>query len=253
MEHTGRLTYVGHATICIEMGGVRLLTDPILVNSVFHLRRYSSPVTPNVVRGIDAVLISHLHYDHLHRRSLRNLPNSTLFVVPKGARPLLQAWGFHNSIEIEPGESTTIGGVRIVATIANHRAGRSPLGPRTPCIGFLICGSHQIYFAGDTEFFDEMKTLSANLDIALLPVWGWGPTLGAGHMNPQQAAQALAALRPRIAIPIHWGTLFPRGLRWWYGSRLVDPPKQFVHHAALHAPSVMVKVLQPGETVKLDR
>ena len=109
-------------------------------------------------------------------------------------------------------------------------------------------GSHRVYFAGDTDLFPEMATLADDLDVALIPIWGWGPTLGRGkHLDPEGAAQAVALLRPRIAVPIHWGTYHPlhMGLRE-VPSFLHQPPVRFVEAAAAAAPEVEVRVLEPG-------
>jgi L-ascorbate metabolism protein UlaG (beta-lactamase superfamily) len=84
------------------------------------------------------------------------------------------------------------------------------------------------------------------LDLALLPVWGWGPKVGEGHLAPRTAAEALQLLRPRVAVPIHWGTFFPFWLRGH--SRLSDPPHEFARHASELAPGVDVRILQPGES-----
>ena len=89
-----------------------------------------------------------------------------------------------------------------------------------------------MYFAGDTDVYDSMAAL-APLDVALLPVWGWGPKVGEGHLTPRSAAVALQLLRPRIAVPIHWGTYFPAYLR---GPAPADPPHEFARHAAELAP-----------------
>ena len=89
------------------------------------------------------------------------------------------------------------------------------------------------------------------LDVALLPVAGWGPTLGPGHMGPLDAARALAAMRPRIAIPVHWGSLLPVGLARRHRSRLGDPPRRFAEHAARLAPAVEVRILAPGDATTL--
>ncbi|MGH2876934.1 MAG: MBL fold metallo-hydrolase, partial [Solirubrobacteraceae bacterium] len=89
------------------------------------------------------------------------------------------------------------------------------------------------------------------LDVALLPVAGWGPTLGTGHMGPLDAARAARLIHPRIAIPVHWGTLLPIGLAGRHGGRLGDPPRAFVEHAALLAPDIEVRILQPGQETTL--
>jgi L-ascorbate metabolism protein UlaG (beta-lactamase superfamily) len=91
-----RITYVGHATLLIEIGGVRLLTDPLLRQHVMHLRRRSTPIPPQVYANIDAVLLSHLHYDHLDLPSLRKLGKTTRLLAPVGAGALLRQQGFSN-------------------------------------------------------------------------------------------------------------------------------------------------------------
>jgi len=101
-----------------------------------------------------------------------------------------------------------------------------------------------VYFAGDTDLFEGMRAIGdLGLDVALLPVAGWGPTLGPGHMDARAAAEAAARLRPRIAIPIHWGTISPVGMAD-PGDR---PAREFAVHAAELAPEVRVVQLAPGE------
>ena len=98
-----------------------------------------------------------------------------------------------------------------------------------------------------------MAELAPGLDLALLPVAGWGPTLGEGHLDPKRAARALALLRPRIAVPIHWGTLHPMGLGRLMARQLTEPPRELVRYAARLAPDVEVRVLAPGESLALSR
>jgi L-ascorbate metabolism protein UlaG (beta-lactamase superfamily) len=97
-----------------------------------------------------------------------------------------------------------------------------------------------------------MERLAGGLDVALLPVWGWGPSLGAGHLDPERAARAAALLAPRIAIPIHWGTFFPLGLARLRSSLVQAPPREFARRAAELAPQVDVRVLSPGESTSLS-
>ena len=101
------------------------------------------------------------------------------------------------------------------------------------------------WFAGDTDVYEEMQEL-APVDLALVPVWGWGPTLGDGHMDPVAAARAVALVRARRAVPIHWGTYFPTGLSGRYADKLRDPPHEFARWAAELAPACEVTVVQPG-------
>jgi L-ascorbate metabolism protein UlaG (beta-lactamase superfamily) len=201
---------------------------------------------------LDAVLISHLHLDHVNPRSLHLLPRDTLIVVPPGARTVLRPYRFRDVRELAPGESLAIGGVSITATHANHTGRRYPWGHYAGAVGYMIRGSLAIYFAGDTGLFDSLAELAEGLDVALVPIWGWGLRLPPDHMSPETAAQALQLLHPRLAIPIHWGTFLPLGLHRSYGRYLVDPPLDFVRFAQQYAPEVPTRVLQPGESIKLD-
>ena len=92
-----------------------------------------------------------------------------------------------------------------------------------------------------------MSDLAGMVDIGLIPVWGWGPTLGAGHMDPFRAAEAVKLIRPRVAIPIHWGTLFPITVDLITTAFLTDPPLQFRTFVDNLAPKVDVRVLEPGQ------
>ena len=195
--------------------------------------------------------MSHLHLDHLDVPSLVRLGKRTRLVVPAGAAPLLRRRGFTRIDEVRPGDSVTAGSVRITATPARHSGFRPPIGPTCPPLGFVLAGSRRVYFAGDTDLFPEMSEVARDLDLALLPVWGWGRVLGPGHLDPERAAEALRILQPALAIPIHWGTFAARGVRRRDPSFLVDPPRQFAERAALLAPNVVVRVLQPGECTSI--
>jgi L-ascorbate metabolism protein UlaG (beta-lactamase superfamily) len=230
----------------MELDGTKLLTDPLLRRRVTHLRRASS-VDADAVREVDAVLISHAHHDHLHLRSLMRLDRSVPVVVPVGLGRLVRGKGFGSVTEVEEGNEATFGSLTVRATHAEHGGKRTPGRARGPALGYVVEGSRTIYFAGDTALFDGMDGLAANLDVALLPIWGWGPSLGRGlHLDPRSAAEALRLLRPRIAIPIHWGTYRP--LHRGAGARfLSEPAEAFTREASTLAPEVEVKVLRPGE------
>src|SRR4051812_32248594 len=251
-RHVQRLTWVGHATVLVEMDGARLLTDPVLRSRLLHLRRYAAAPAPEVSRGLDAVLLSHLHADHLDPPSLRSLDRDAMLVGPRGAGRVLRRLGFATTIELAPGETVPVGAVTVTAVPAVHNGRRWPGGHTAEPVGFVISGERRVYFAGDTDIFDEMRELAApELDVALLPVWGWGPSLGSGHMDPAAAARAAALLRPRVAVPIHGGTLSPVGLARRHGELLVAPPRTFARHVAELAPDVRVEILPPGASLDL--
>ena len=244
--------YVGHSTVLIELDGVRLLTDPLLRRRVVHLRR-TSPIDLESLRKPDAVLISHAHRDHLDLPSLRKIDRAATAVVPRGLARPVERLRFARLVEIDEGESVSFGSVEVKATHAEHDE-RRRIGPlRGATLGYAISGSHRIYFAGDTSLFPEMDGLVPDLDLALIPIWGWGPTLGSGeHLDPAGAAEAIRMLRPRTAVPIHWGTYRPLHHGVLHEPDfLTEPAEAFVREMAKTAPEVEVRVLQPGERLEL--
>ena len=246
-----RLTFAGHSTVLIETEGVRLLTDPVLRRWVGPLRRQVQLPPKDLYSGLDAVLVSHLHRDHLDLPSLRLIDPSTRVIAPAGARELLESAGVKRVTELRAGQETEVGGLPVEGVPAAHDGRRRPRGPAADAMGFVVGGSESVYFAGDTDRFEEMERLTGRLEVALLPVWGWGPTLGAGHLGPASAAEVAALLRPRLAIPIHWGTLFPIGLARLRRRLLSRPPREFSVRVAELAPEVEVRVLAPGESTSL--
>ena len=245
-----RIEYVGHATVHVDLDGVRLLTDPMLRNRVAHLRR-ATRVSPRAVRGVDAVLISHGHYDHLDLPSLEKLGKKLPIVVPRGLGGLLRKKRFESVLEIEAGETLAMGDVEIRAVRAEHDRSRGPFGASADPVGYVVSGSTSIYFAGDTDLFDEMADLGP-VDVALIPIWGWGPGLGGGHLDPGRAAVAVARIGPKVVVPIHWGTYFPIHLGLAGRPGFVDlPPVEFAAALKEHAPGVELRVLRVGEETEL--
>src|SRR5215213_2901987 len=152
------LSWFGHSTVFFEVDGVRVLTDPVVRQRVLHLRRVGV-AAPLDALVLDAVLISHLHYDHLDIPSLRQLPGTPVVVVPRGAGRLLRRQGFKRVVEAEPGDEVQVGRVVVCATHAEHGS-RRLFGAATPALGYVIRGSVTSYFAGDTDFFAGMGALS---------------------------------------------------------------------------------------------
>jgi L-ascorbate metabolism protein UlaG (beta-lactamase superfamily) len=250
MEQLPRLTFLGHSTVLIELAGLRILTDPVLFDRIGLLRRVPSSLDATLHADIDVVLLSHLHLDHFDLPSLRLLGPGVHLVVPSGAGRLLRGAGFTAVDELAPGDRLAIGELKVTATPAAHGSFRPPLGPRATAVGYLLeADGSRLYFAGDTDLFPGMADLAPGLDVALLPVWGWGPTLGYGHLDPRGAAKALGLLRPRFAVPIHWGTLWPFGFGRVRPGRLAEPPLEFAAHALELHPEARVLVTAPGQVV----
>jgi L-ascorbate metabolism protein UlaG (beta-lactamase superfamily) len=250
MSEADRIRFLGHATVELDLAGTKLLTDPFLRKRVGPVAR-STPAIDPATLAPDAVLISHLDRDHCDLPSLRGLSGAPHLVVPNGAEAFARKHGFDHVTELRVGESAGVGGLTITAVKAVHDGRRAPLGERAEAVGYAISGSRRVYFAGDTDLFDEMAELEGGLDLALLPISGWGRTLGEGHLDPGRAARALEMLRPRIAVPIHWGTLYPMGLRRFMSYQLVEAPREFAREAARRAPKVEVRILEPGESLRL--
>jgi L-ascorbate metabolism protein UlaG (beta-lactamase superfamily) len=183
-------------------------------------------------------------------------------VAPRGAGAWLRSKGIRRVDELAPGEELTDGSLRITgvhAAHSGHRWGpRSTRGPQAVAMGHLVEGAGiRVYVAGDTDLFPEMAEL-AGVDIALLPVWGWGPTLGPGHLTPARAAAAVELLKPRVAVPVHWGTLALAGLArapGRLGARmrrlLVEPPHEFAAAVAAAGSPTRVVIAPPGSDVPL--
>jgi L-ascorbate metabolism protein UlaG (beta-lactamase superfamily) len=245
-----RITYVGHSTVLVELDGLRLLTDPVLRGRVLHIVRGTPAVPPDAIGRVDVVLVSHMHHDHFDPGSLRMIDGDFELVVPRGGRRMAARLGFRGATELSVDQTRTFEDVAVTATHAEHRRGRL-LHRGSDAIGFKVEGSQSAYFAGDTDIFAGMKG-HTEVDLALLPVSGWGPRLGPGHLDAARAAEALTLIEPRIAIPIHWGTLHRIGLRRSQRALMNEPPRLFAQEAARLAPSVDVRILEPGEATLVE-
>jgi len=250
-----KITFLGHATVLVELAGTRLITDPVLRQQVGPLRRRTPKPFLGPLAGLDVVLISHLHLDHYDPASLRLLDTGVPIVGPPGSARSLGWRGFTDVHELRPGESLRLGGIEIVATEARHRGTRHPLARRTPSNGYVIGGGgRHLYFAGDTGLFVGMADLWDGLDVALLPIAGLGPWMPEfKHLSPRHAVRAAELLQPKLVIPIHWGTYHLPGtvlmrLRPDVHRRA---PYVFVREAAALAPEIRTVLLDPGQSLDL--
>jgi L-ascorbate metabolism protein UlaG (beta-lactamase superfamily) len=253
---TGTLTWWGHSTMSCVDGGLTVLFDPVLTARVGHLRRVRGPVPPAHAAEADIVLISHLHPDHTHLPSLRLIPASAVLIAPAGSRRLLKPVTARGTRlrEVEPGDVLTFGELKIRILAADHD-GRRHAGSRHrgPALGFLVEGSRRWWYPGDTGPQLRLEEV-ADVDVALVPVGGWGPSIipghEQGHLDAEQAAAAVGRTQPHHVVPVHWGTWWPIGLP--QRRDLIDlPPTAFAEHVARLAPTTRVHLLRQGQSVTL--
>jgi L-ascorbate metabolism protein UlaG (beta-lactamase superfamily) len=250
MQPVINVHWVGHATVIVEVGGRRIMTDPAVTTRLAHLRRR---VSIPVLAPADVVLISHVHMDHLHQPSLRRAARDARVIVPRGARSLVAKVGAGSVEEVDHGATVSIAAdLRVEVVPANHLRGRGPHSKVTAePQGFVIdAAGTRIYFAGDTDLFDAMSTLGP-LDLALVPIWGWGPTLGERHLDPSSAAEAVRRLDPVRVVPIHWGTYSPVRLRRGAPAWLDRPVEEFRLHLEAAGLGDRLVTLEPGGSLQL--
>lgn len=221
----------------IDLGSVSVATDPLLTRWLYHLHR-AAPEAPEAATGADVVLISHLHHDHLHLPSLARFKPGVPIVVPRGAPAAVKGLDSHELIEVEPGDSVTVAGVSIEVLPAKHDGRRDTLPRRSrevPAIGFRFTdGRTSVWYPGDTGVqreFDDVEPV----DLAAVPIGGWGPTLGDDHLDPEQAVAAVGAVGARQALAVHYGTYWPLALKRLHPRNhhrlFVTPPQRFLRAA----------------------
>lgn len=231
--HDGlRLTWLGHSTVLVEIDGVRLLTDPVWgeraspVSFAGPKRFHAPPLSMADLPPIDAVVLSHDHYDHLDARSIQALASgaapgfSGRFVTALGVGAHLEKLGAdpENVVELDWSHGTKVGAVDIVAVPAQHFSGRGLDRNRTLWAGFCILGpKHRVFFSGDTGPTAEHADIGASFgpfDVAMFEIGAYHPSWGDIHLGPDAAFEAFTQIRARTLMPVHWGT-FDLGLHPW--------------------------------------
>jgi len=241
------ITWLGHATVLLEMDGTRLLTDPLLRRRPGLLSRVAPP-TP-LRAPVDGVLLSDLHRVHTDLPTLRGLPRTGPLIVPFHARDWLLARGIDDVRELAPSQSLTLGRIDITAVKGRHDPRRHPFGPSAQPLGFLLANSLSVYFAGDTAALPEMADLRGRVDVALLPIAQGPGRRGRRFLDPEEAAAAAALINPSVVIPVQWSDRAESGFS---RRRMTD---RAAHHFAAqtqrYAPGVDVRLLRPHERVVL--
>jgi L-ascorbate metabolism protein UlaG (beta-lactamase superfamily) len=237
----------------VAQAGARVLLDPVLTQRLAHLGRRRGQLPHDMSTSADVVAISHLHADHLHIPSLRAVDPAARLVVPRGAAPLLRDLP-HEITEVSPGDTIRVADSLTIEVVrAAHPASRFP-GSRHSAVpvGYVLAGLVRTYFPGDTSLDQQIVAQAGAVDVLLAPVGGWGPSLGEGHMGPEEGAQMVQWLAPDVAIPVHWGTFWPRGLRGFRDHLFHQPGPQFAEAVYRRCgEGVRVAVLEPGGTTTI--
>lgn len=247
------VTWLGHASALADLGGTRLLFDPL---GRARARRAGQ---------VDAVLITHSHVDHLNRWSLKAVPRSAQLVVPRGAAPIVADLGFSRITEVTAGDQLQIGGAEIEAVPTCHDNGRWRKTPLPECVGYVVraaaAGAPALHHAGDVDFSDH-KIFDAigkrfTLAATLLPVGGMMPVwyyrmrrnaLDRGvHIDPDCALDIFERLGATTMVPVHWGTL---NLRLGPPSM---PRRRLAAQARERQVAERLSVLAHGDSVELPK
>jgi L-ascorbate metabolism protein UlaG (beta-lactamase superfamily) len=253
MQPEVTITWIGHASVLLEIDGFRILTDPIVTSRVAHLRRR---VPLPEIDAVDAILVSHLHMDHLHLRSLHLLADGARLVAPLGSSRLFRSLPVSSLDEVVAGESLVLRdeqrgspAIEVAVVPADHSNSRGPHSRVVAePVGYIVrVGERAVYFAGDTDLFDAMREFPP-IDVALLPIWGWGPTLGERHLDPDRAATATHWISPARVVPIHWGTYTPITARRGSPAWIEDPLAAFTAELRRLGLDDRLEALRPGGT-----
>lgn len=251
------VTWFGHSSALIEIDGRRVLVDPVWGERVSPSRRigprrmHPAPIPLAGLPPVDAVLISHDHYDHLDLPTVRALIrcSETPFVVPLGIGEHLRRWGLPPGriVELDWGGSTDVAGLRLTCTEARHFSGRGLVRNTTLWSSWVITGPvHQAYFGGDTGYtraFAEAGAALGPFDLVLLPIGAYSHHWPDVHMTPEETLRAHIELRGKILLPVHWAT-FNLGFHEW------GEPIERLRVAACEA-GVALVVPRPGERTDL--
>lgn len=251
-----RVTWLGHSTTLIEIDGARFLTDPVWGERASPLsfvgpeRWYPPPLPLADLPQLDAILISHDHYDHLDHPTIVALrDHDTVFVVPLGVAAHLRYWGVPEGriVELDWWQETVVSGVRVVCSPARHASGRHLFDQNaTLWAGYAMLGpQHRAYFSGDTGLFPEFELIGTRygpFDVTMIEVGAYGQPWPDWHIGPEQALLAHRMLRGEVFLPIHWG-LFNLAMHSW-----TEPIERTV--AAAREQGVKVLAPRPGESVE---
>lgn len=254
------VTWFGHSSVLIEIDGVSVLVDPVWgerVSPSAHIgpkRLHPNPIELVDLPRIDAVVISHDHYDHLDEGTIRWLSAHTTcqFIVPLGVGAHLEAWGVADGRieDLDWGDDTKIGGVQLVATQAQHFSGRGFSRDGTQWASWVIAGpEHRVFYSGDGGYFGGFGAIGADhgpFDLTLVQVGAYGAGWPTIHMTPEQGVQTHLDVRGALLMPVHWCT-FNLAFHAWSEpvERLVAEAERLDVPVCLPRPGQRIDVAAP--------
>lgn len=254
-----RATWLGHSTVLLEIDGYRVLIDPVWGKRaspsqlVGPARFHPPPLPLNALPRLDAVIITHDHYDHLDMATVRALATSPLqqhtqWITTLGVGAHLERWKLAVSriTELDWGDSAHVGSLIVTAQPARHFSGRAFARNRTLWASWVIAGpTHRVFHSGDTGFFDGLAAIGERhgpFDLTMIKMGAYDVTWPDIHLDPEGAVRVHAMLRGALLLPLHWGT-FNLAFHAWD-----EPPERLLAAAALH--DVRIVMPQPGEGVE---
>jgi L-ascorbate metabolism protein UlaG (beta-lactamase superfamily) len=249
------LTWYGHASTLVELDGARVLLDPVWSDRVSPAtfagprRLHEPPVPLSGVGRVDAVVISHDHYDHLDLPTIRELVTSTdaPFLVPLGVGAHLERWHVpaERIIELDWHEEASVAGVRFISTPAQHFSGRGITNDDTLWTSWALLGPrHRVFYTGDTGYFDGFAAIGAEhgpFDVALVQIGAYAPQWPDIHMTPEEGVAAGLDVRAKLLVPVHWAT-FSLAMHPW------GEPADRVWREAKGA-DIPLAIPRPGERI----
>ena len=259
-EHECRVTWLGHASFLLQIGGLNLLLDPVLSKRASPFARFGparfaeAPLRVDQLPPIDAVLLSHDHYDHLDEPTVLSLSRQfgadLKWITPLAYRDWFEKRGVHALIELEWWQSAQLGDLQITATPAQHWTRRGWSYSERLWCSYMIRAPHfSTFFCGDSGYCPAFKEIGAEFggcDIAMLPIGAYEPRwfMRFSHMNPEEAVQSFLDLNARTFVPMHWGTFRLTD------EDMLEPPRRLrAAWAEAGLPPEQLAILQHGETL----